>query len=413
VLLTRHNVITAKYKYDQTFLLNRYSQENPVKKFMITLLCLVLVLVTAAWRSPSQPNPGILNSPSTETGPDNINPLTGLPAKDPQSLLLPPAMVSITNFPITARPQAGLSYSPIVFEMFTGEGDSRLLALFYGDYPQAAASSNSKEIAPTIGPIRSGRLPYEHLRKLYNGFLVMASAYKTVAANLNQYTNIFGSDSDNINSAMIDVTKLSTIAQATKQKLGAEDLRAVAFDNAAPSGGLPAKTLWLPYSYQNQIFWRFDAANGTYLRYHDDANGTTFSLQTDRLNNEPISYENVVILFATHHAYARTIIDIDVEYIDKMPALLLRDGKMYPIFWTTRNSDYEKKTGKTRPIRFIDKDGNLIPLKPGQTWVQIVPAFTPYHEVIDSQVYFDLKNKPQPGSGIWSIDFAPPPLEPK
>jgi hypothetical protein len=65
---------------------------------------------------------------------------------------------------------------------------TRYLAIFYGDYPQAAAqpardddpqaalTEGMPQPEPaTVGPIRSGRLPYESVRKLYNGFIVMAS----------------------------------------------------------------------------------------------------------------------------------------------------------------------------------------------------------------------------------------------
>jgi hypothetical protein len=45
---------------------------------------------------------------------------------------------------------------------------------------------------------------------------------------------------------------------------------------------------------------------------------------------------------------------------------------VYPIYWSTANGDYEKKTGLLRPIRFVDATGNPFPLKPGQTWVEIV-----------------------------------------
>src|SRR5690606_1001520 len=60
------------------------------------------------------------NENSEEMGSNNfeegINPLTGLPVENPENLALPPAMVSITNFPVSSRPQAGLSFSPFVFE---------------------------------------------------------------------------------------------------------------------------------------------------------------------------------------------------------------------------------------------------------------------------------------------------------
>ncbi len=113
------------------------------------------------------------------------------------------------------------------------------------------------------------------------------------------------------------------------------------------------------------------------------------------------------MLFANHQAKRETLINIDFMYIDKMPALLFRDGKMYEVFWTTANSDYEKRTGLVRPIRFIDTQGNPFPLKPGQTWVEIVQQYTPYNETVDSQSYIDLKTKTSPGSGNWAIQFYP------
>ncbi len=345
--------------------------------------------------------------------PANVNPLTGLPVDDPSALLLPPALVSITNFPVSARPQAGLSYSPVVFEMYVGEGMSRFLAVFYGDYPKEAVDNDNAttNLTASIGPIRSGRLPYESLRKLYNGFLVMASAYKSVAAQLNQYINIYGADGSDINSAMIDATKLEDVARSQQKQLGQNALSGMRFDPAAPQGGQAAKAMWLPYNYLNQIFWRYDASDGAYHRFQDQADGQTFSEFTDRLNGDPLRYENVVVLFADHHRYAETLIDIDLSYVDKMPALLFRDGKMYKIYWTSKNEEYEKTTGKVRPIRFIDENGDPFALKPGQTWVEIVPRGARYNETVDSTLYSDLKGKTQPGSGIWAVHFYVPQME--
>jgi hypothetical protein len=362
--------------------------------------------------TPTTPSTAALTDP--DVGPDEfpagINPLTGLPVADPNNLLLPPALISITNFPVSARPQAGLSFSPVVFEMYVGEGMSRFLAVFYGDYPQAAVDNEnaSKNLTAGIGPIRSGRLPYESLRKLYNGFLVMASAYKSVAANLSQTTNVFGSDANDINSAMIDSTKLAQIAQSQQNKLSARALSGQRFVAAAPPGGKDAQALWMPWSYLNQVFWRYNPETGAYHRFQDQADATTFVEFTDRLNGEALTYENVVVLFADHHAEYETIIDIDLAYQHKNPALLLRDGKMYEIFWTTRNEEYERTTGKVRPIRLIDADGEPFPLKPGQTWMMLAPRYSRYNETVYSELYADLKSKTQPGSGIWVVHFYAP-----
>lgn len=68
--------------------------------------------------------------------PITINPLTGLHVADPYLLELPAVLVSISTFPVTARPQAGLSFAPYVFEVYITEGTTRYLTTFYGEFPE-------------------------------------------------------------------------------------------------------------------------------------------------------------------------------------------------------------------------------------------------------------------------------------
>jgi hypothetical protein len=68
------------------------------------------------------------------------NPLTGLPVADPSLLELPALLVSISHFPVTARPQAGLSFAPYVFEFYITEGATRFLTTFYGEFPAPEVS---------------------------------------------------------------------------------------------------------------------------------------------------------------------------------------------------------------------------------------------------------------------------------
>jgi hypothetical protein len=64
------------------------------------------------------------------------NPLTGLPVEDPSLLQFPALLVSISHFPVEARPQAGLSFAPYVFEIYITEGATRFLTTFYGEFPE-------------------------------------------------------------------------------------------------------------------------------------------------------------------------------------------------------------------------------------------------------------------------------------
>ena len=72
--------------------------------------------------------------------PQNINPLTGREVMDPTLLQLPAVLVSISNSPASARPQAGIGFAPWVFELFIGEGVTRFMNVFYGEYPRTVSN---------------------------------------------------------------------------------------------------------------------------------------------------------------------------------------------------------------------------------------------------------------------------------
>ena len=359
----------------------------------------------------ASPQPTATQVPlDAQTYPSTVNPLNGLPVKDTANLNLPPVLVSISNFPPTARPQAGLSFSPIVFEIFIGDGMTRNLAVFYGDYPArvTAVGSQSTAAEATIGPIRSGRISYEKFRKLYNGLLVMASAYKAVADELNQFTNIFGSDSTDVNSALMDSSRMKSIALSGEKGIKDNALSGMVFNPVPPEGGKTAHSLWLFYSNLNQIFWRFNEQDGTYHRFQDNADGATFIEATDRLTGQPLQAANVILLFVKHQVLGKYNIDLDLLYKKKESAFLFRDGQLFPIFWTTRSEEYEQTTGRLRPIRFIDQQGNPVALKPGQTWIHTLPLGLEPWETVNSEKYNQLMAGNVKGSGYWALRFKDP-----
>ena len=110
-------------------------------KFWITVIFLLLVsCIPKDGKETGQVNtvePTSLPAIATQTiTPVQIlNPLTGLPVADPSLLELPALLVSISHFPVTARPQAGLSFAPLVFEIYITEGATRFLTTFYGGFP--------------------------------------------------------------------------------------------------------------------------------------------------------------------------------------------------------------------------------------------------------------------------------------
>jgi len=114
------------------------------------LIAILLTLLLSSCSSPSTttatptqiqtiPSTATLPSPTQTTEPTatpiTINPLTGLQVADTSLLDLPALLISISTFPVTARPQAGLSFAPYLFEIYITEGTTRYLTTFYGEFP--------------------------------------------------------------------------------------------------------------------------------------------------------------------------------------------------------------------------------------------------------------------------------------
>lgn len=74
--------------------------------------------------------------PDADSFPAGVNPLTGRAVSDPSLLGIPAMLISISNSPVTARPQAGPGFADWVFELFIGTGTTRFLGVFYGEYPR-------------------------------------------------------------------------------------------------------------------------------------------------------------------------------------------------------------------------------------------------------------------------------------
>ena len=87
------------------------------------------------------PTPQPLAAPAS-FGPDradfptDYNPLSGQPMEDPSLLQIPALLISVSHFPAVARPQAGLSFAPWVFEYYITEGATRFLSIFHGEFPE-------------------------------------------------------------------------------------------------------------------------------------------------------------------------------------------------------------------------------------------------------------------------------------
>lgn len=359
------------------------------------------LLLTARATPTPRPAPADQVGPNLDQFPAGFNPLTGLPVKNPENLKLPALLVSLANFPPSARPLTGLSFAPQVYEIYITEGMTRLLTVFYGDLPSvdaiqtvgSATGAPGATPAPTPAPVigafenpgdmvagvRSGREAYVPIVNAFpNGCLVAAS--KSAAVNVKICRNVYGKDPNNINSAGLTFDQMQKLAQANANTKQPANYSGNAFSAVTPAGGKPASQLDVFYSWLNQSQWKYDAAAKTYMRYEDFGTAEKagqFRPSTDRLTGDPVHFENVVVLFVEHVARTPTIIDLNMGIGNQGRAVVFRDGMAYTgLKWSMLNGPYERSTGLARPLRLLNADGTPFTLAPGHTWYNVATTYS-------------------------------------
>lgn len=306
--------------------------------------------------------------------PNNINPLTGLKVSDISLLERRPLLVKVSNLPRNVRPQWGLSLADQVFEYYTEEGTTRFAAVFYGQ--------NAKQ----VGPVRSARLFDHHLMNMYKANFAFGSAdYRVRALLYNQdYSDRLVIESacppmcryepNGANHLMADT---ATLTDWINQKRvpggnGRQNLDGFLFNYTVPAGGQTAQSVFVRYSAAIYNRWDYDPQTQTYLRFAETDNDLSgganeiYAPLTDRLTNQPIAAENVVILYVTHQYFNRHPEIVDIVLSGPDDAYALRDGQMYHLTWY--------RNGLDQRLTLVDDQGQPFALKPGITWFEVIGA---------------------------------------
>ena len=312
--------------------------------------------------------------------PENINPLTGLPVSDSTILNRYPIAVKISIIPRRmSRPPWGISKADMVFDYYHNNGYTRFHAIFYG---------NDAEL---VGPIRSARLLDNTLIQAYKSIF----AYGSADARINRvlfnasYSNrlaLEGSshncppssenpfcryDPNGTNTLLIDTNALTQYMAEKRNLLPQRQyLDGYYFNAIPPADALPGKIIYTRYSGDSYNKWEYDETLHRYLRFqdnvYDQGQGEKYAPMVDRLTNEQVVADNVIILFAEHDYYYKTatseIVKINLNGYGK--AIVFRDGNAYKVNWARVN--------KNDVVALTYDDGSRFPLRPGITWFQVI-----------------------------------------
>jgi hypothetical protein len=302
--------------------------------------------------------------------PSNVNPLTGLTVSDPQLLDRRPLAVKVSNFPRTARPQAGLSQADILWEFYTEFGNTRWIAMFYG------------KDATKVGPIRSARVLDTRIMPLYDAILVHVQAFETVwkeisksgIDTINEFPASCPAICRDANEKVVENSAFGNTVELTKYAKrigllsgGRPNLDGMVFDPAAPAGANPSIGVFIFFSSSAQAEWKYDPSSGRYIRLSEkDPTGAMIPL-TDRTTGAQLAVDNVLVLDVDIFGYVGKTGNgeqLDMDLSTSGAGYFYRDGIVVQGKW--------KSGGPNAPLQFVDQNGQNYPLHPGTTYIAIL-----------------------------------------
>ena len=332
--------------------------------------------------------PFVVNpSPTSEPSPLNlvvdINPLTGLPPSNPVLLERRPLAIKISNYPRAIRPQYGLTLADQVFEYYIEWGDTRFIAVFYGN--------DSKQ----VGPVRSGRFFDEHVARMFQAFLVFNFADPREwnylkESDLYPYLVIpgcvdcvgppfFVSNSSNLPDERhltnyFDTTRFSEYIAKKGVNNSRQFIRNGFFSELIPGSDLRVNRIYTFYSPEDYSYWEYHKQTKKYLRFQETITVNseagipeTYAPLMDAATSQQVNAQNVVVLLVSH-TFANKFNAEDEVYninlVDSGLAYVFRDGVVIPARWARPEKD--------QPLFLTTLDGAPIFLRPGRTFYEVI-----------------------------------------
>lgn len=339
------------------------------------------------------PSPTVVVEAEATPFPPDVNPLTGLKVDDPEMLEHSPLAIKISNSP-EVRPQSGLNAADLIFEHFAEGGITRFTAIYYSTYPER------------VGSVRSGRLIDLELPAMYKAvfaFSGMSGGVKERLRESDLFPTQVASPDFGVgqpyfyrvpeegkafeHTLYADPESLRSLAAERGFDQRPEYPRHMAFSETVPEDSVVDEVSYLEINYLVNVCtaeWTYDEETGRWLRR------TAGTIQTDYLTGEQINMANVVVAYA-HHVesdiweqmigdQSQWIRSIEIQVWGSGPALIFRDGKMIQGYWQREARDHM--------LTFVDGSGNPVPLKPGNTWFQMVPLETTSEEFEEGKLRF-------------------------
>jgi len=300
------------------------------------------------------------SSPEASPTPPPKCPLSGVEAAAANLALRPAVAVKVENNPV-AYPLAGLEQAELVYEELVEGGQTRFMAIYHcSDSTKVGAVRSSRQVDPAIMSPTTQILAAAGGNDIVRDFLTKAG--------------VFLIDEDSAGAAMERVPRAGVALEHTLfgntkllRKLGAKEYSEPPPQDQFKFGELTAKSKkarQVAVQFSSAVTVNYEWAQNKWLR---SERGAPFMSES----GEQIGVDNLII---EEHIVnnSTTIFDVagnpSIEIADVTGsgrAVLFRDGRVIVGRWVRKNE-------KDRVI-YETKDGEELTLKPGTTWVELMP----------------------------------------
>jgi hypothetical protein len=321
---------------------------------------LVLAVVLAACggggsEKKKKPKSTTTSTSTTTTVKIPVAPLTGLDDPSGLSLTRPAVSIKVDNAP-PARPQVGIDQADVVYEEEVEGGITRFLTIFNSAVPE------------TVGPVRSVRAEDPDIVWPLGGIFAFSGG---AAINV-----------EAISAAPVKVISEGTAGDAFERNasgqpsryaphnLYAHPERLFALGGAPvppqplfgylppylPAAGTAVLGMAVHFDAGFDVTWNWDAASKTWLRFMD---GQPFTVT----GGAQVAPANVVVQFTPYTGAA------EGQTVGEGDAWIFTDGTVRMGRWV--------RPDKAKPAQYVDGFGVPILLRPGRTWVELLPVGRP------------------------------------
>lgn len=268
------------------------------------------------------------------------------------------AVAVMVSNQVQDRPQSGLTNADIVYEILVEGNITRFMAIYHSNPPEV------------VGPVRSAREYFFTLAQGYDAIYIYSGAANFVNdmikdRNIDHLQGAMYDNDGNLfvredfrktpHNLYLQFAAVHDVAADKGYQVEMEHEALFFLDEEEEIVGEAANYVKLDYYGGVPIVeFNYDATAEKYTRSNDQE--ATVELDTEA----PIQIDNLFIVEAEHHIFddaGRREIDLE----SGGTGYLLQKGKVQYVEW-------ENRDGRIVPV----KDGAVLPLVPGQTWISFV-----------------------------------------